>query len=101
MPRSIGRAPAKRPRLGTILDVVQNDFEVDVERVMADSAYTTGENLTAAEAKNVELIGPLAETKCEDNPAEREEPTQPVAGEKLTVANQPSNETVRQIGVRV
>lgn len=70
-------------QFSTILDAVQNDFEVDVERVMADSAYTTGENLTAAEAKNVELIGPLAETKCEDNPAEREDPTQPVVAEEV------------------
>src|SRR6056297_3520196 len=53
-------------QFGTILDVVQNDFDVDVERVMADSAYTTGENLTTAEAKNVELIGPLAE-RCRKN----------------------------------
>lgn len=55
-------------QLDTILDAVQNDFEVDAERVMADSADTTGENWTIAEAKNVELIGPLAETKCDANP---------------------------------
>jgi transposase len=63
----------------TIVDTVQSNFEVDVERVMADSAYTSGENLSAAEAKEVELIGPLAETKCEDNPADREDPSEPVA----------------------
>ena len=46
-------------QLDTLLDAVQNDFEVDAERVMADSADTTGENWTIAEAKNVELNGSL------------------------------------------
>ena len=66
-----------------IVGAVQNDFGVNVERVLVDTAYTTGENLTAAEEKEVELIGPLAETKCDDNPAVRDDPTQPVAAEDL------------------
>lgn len=70
-------------QLGSIIDTVQSDFDVEVERALVDSAYTTGENLTLAEAKNVELIGPLAETKCMDNPAVREDLTQPVADEDL------------------
>lgn len=70
-------------QFSTIVDCVGDDFDVDIERVMADSAYTTGENLTAAEAKEIELIGPLAEVKCEDNPAERDDPTQPVAAERI------------------
>lgn len=70
-------------QLGTIVDAVQADFEVDVDRVLADSAYTTGENLTAAEEKAVELIGPLAETQVEENPGIREDLTQPVASEDL------------------
>lgn len=65
-------------QFGTIVDTVQADFDVKVERVLADSAYTTGENLTLAEAKEVELIGPLAELQCEDNPAIREDLTQAV-----------------------
>jgi hypothetical protein len=32
--------------LSTILDCVAEDFEVDIERAIADSAYITGENLT-------------------------------------------------------
>lgn len=70
-------------QFSTIVDAVQSDFDVNLERVMADSAYTTGENLTTAEEKEVELIGPLAETKCDDNPALRDDPTQPVAAEEL------------------
>ncbi len=70
-------------QFGTIIDCVQSDFGVAIDRVLVDSAYTTGENLTAAEEKGVELIGPLAETQVEDNPAIREDLTQPVASEDL------------------
>jgi transposase len=70
-------------QFGTIVDVVRSEFGVDVDRVLADSAYTTGPNLTAAEEKQVELIGPLAETKRDDNPADRDDPTQPVADEDI------------------
>jgi transposase len=66
-----------------ILDTVGDTFNVDIDRVMADSAYTTGKNLAAAEEKGIELIGPLAETKCEENPAERDDPTEPVAEQRL------------------
>lgn len=66
-------------QFGTIVDTVQSDFNVQVDRALVDSAYTTGENLTLAEAKGVELIGPLAETSCKGNPAEREDPREPVA----------------------
>ena len=67
----------------SIVDTVQTDFQVDVDRVMADSAYTTGENLTAAEEKGIELIGPLAETQVDNNPAIRVDLTEPVASEDL------------------
>jgi transposase len=70
-------------QFSTIVDTVQSDYDVTIERVTADSAYTTGENLTTAEEKEVELIGPLAETKCDNNPAVRDDPTQPVAAEDL------------------
>ena len=67
----------------SIIDTVESTFGLDVERVMADSAYTTGENLTAAEEKEVELLGPLAETQVEDNPAFREDLTEPVAEDQI------------------
>ncbi|MEZ6112530.1 MAG: hypothetical protein R3C99_16175 [Pirellulaceae bacterium] len=35
-------------QLGSIIDTVQSDFDVEVERALVDSAYTTGENLTLA-----------------------------------------------------
>lgn len=67
----------------TIVEAVQSNFETKVERVLADSAYTTGRNLSAAEEQEIELVGPLAETKCENNPAIRDDLTQPVAEEDL------------------
>lgn len=70
-------------QFATIVDSVRASYDADIERVLVDSAYTTGENLTAAEQRSVELVGPLAEVKCEDNPAERDDPTQPVAEAEL------------------
>jgi transposase len=67
----------------TIIDAVQANFDVEVERVLADSAYTTGRNLVAAAEKGIELIGPLAETKSENNPALRDDLTQPVPEQDL------------------
>jgi transposase len=65
-------------QLSDIVDRVEAEFEAEVARVMADKAYTTGENLAAAEANGFELVGPLAETKRDNNPAERDDLTQPV-----------------------
>ena len=66
-------------QLTTVIDTVQSEYDVSIERVMADAAYTTGENLSSAESREVELVGPLAEKKSQDNPAEREDLTQAVA----------------------
>jgi len=69
-------------QLGSILETVVEEFGSEgnvADRVLADSAYTTGENLSLAEEKEVELLGPLAETKCENNPAHRENLSEPVA----------------------
>jgi transposase len=70
-------------QLAMIVDSVRSDYDADIERVLVDSAYTTGENLTEAEQRGIELVGPLAEVKCGDNPAERDDPTQPVAEAEL------------------
>lgn len=67
----------------TSTETVQANFGVDIERMLADSAYIRGENLLAMEEKEIELIGPLAETKCKDNPALREDTHQPVAPDRV------------------
>lgn len=66
--------------LPMVSDVVAQ-FDVAVERVIADTAYTSGENLSGCEEQNVELVGPLAEVACKDNPADRADPSEPVATE--------------------
>lgn len=70
-------------QLGGIIDVIQEDFDAEVERVLADSAYTNGANLSLAEEKEIELIGPIAEKKHVDNPAVREDPSQAVSAEDI------------------
>jgi hypothetical protein len=62
---------------------VESAHDVKVETVMADTAYSMGENLTAMEDRGTELLAPLAEPKCRDNPAIRDDLTQPVAEEDL------------------
>lgn len=70
-------------QLGTIIDSVGSNFDVQVQRVLVDSAYTTGVNLSEAEEKGVELIGPLADTNSENNPAIRDDLTKPVLAENI------------------
>jgi transposase len=70
-------------QLGTIIEAVGANFDVDIDRVLADSAYTTGKNLALAEEKEVELLGPQAETNRKDCPVTREDPSEPVAEEDL------------------
>ena len=70
-------------QLTGIVDCIAQEFEIDIDRVLADWAYTNGKNLTAAEHRQIDLIGPLAETKRENNPAERSDLTQPVAADQL------------------
>lgn len=67
----------------TILDAIAADYSAIIERVLVDSAYTTGENLHACEERGVEMVGPLAEVKCPDNPAHREVLAEPVAQSEL------------------
>jgi len=50
---------------------------------MGDTAYSAGENLTAMEERDIELLSPLAEPKCKDNPAIREDLAQSVADEDI------------------
>jgi hypothetical protein len=67
----------------SIVDRVAEDFQIDIDRVLVDSAYTTGRNLASAEEKQIELIGPLAETRRENNPAERADLTQPIHADQI------------------
>ncbi len=50
-------------QLLTIVATVASDYDVEVESVLADTAYTTGKNLTGAEEAGVEMLGPMAEVQ--------------------------------------
>lgn len=68
----------------TMIDEIESDFDVTVETMMGDGAYGTGPNLAAMEQRDTELLSPPPASKeVQDNPAEREDPTQPVASEDL------------------
>jgi transposase len=67
----------------TMVDTITAEYDAKVETVMADTAYSSGENLTEMEEREIELLAPLAEPKCKDNPAIRNDPKQPVADEDL------------------
>ncbi len=71
-------------QLSNIVQRVESDLETKVEAVLADAAYINGENLVAAEELNIDLIGPLPEPKGTDNPAVREDLTQPVAEQDVS-----------------
>ncbi len=52
------------------------------ETVLGDGVYATCENLQALDAQGVELLSPLPGCDVSsDNPAERDDPTQPVPRE--------------------
>lgn len=67
-----------------MVDTVSSEFHVTVDTVMADSAYSPGENLEAMEERNINLLSPLAEKTHENNPALRDDPTVPVAAEDIS-----------------
>ena len=68
--------------IGTV-ECIESGHDVTVETVIGDTAYSAGPNLTAMEDRGTELLAPLAEPKCEDNPAIRDDPKEPVAAEDL------------------
>lgn len=69
--------------LTTSVDTIISQYGVDVETILADTAYSTGENLTAMEERKVDFLAPLAEVTCPDNPAVRDDPTEPVSAEDV------------------
>lgn len=62
-------------------DEADSPVKTPVKTLMGDTAYTTGENLTGMEERGIELLSPLAEPKCDNNPALRADLMQPVAEE--------------------
>jgi transposase len=67
--------------LTTMVDTIAENYGVDIDAMLADTAFSTGANITGMEERDVELLSPLNEVVCENNPAERPDPTEPVAEE--------------------
>jgi transposase len=68
--------------LVSLVDEIDEAYGARPETVLADGVYSTGSNLVELDERGVELLSPIASRQaCPDNPAEREDPTQPVAAE--------------------
>jgi transposase len=67
----------------TMIDGVESDYRETVETVMADTAYSTGTNLQATEGRGIEMLSPSVREEPKDNPAKREDPSQPVPDDEV------------------
>ena len=67
----------------TMLDTVECDFGEKPEAVLADTTYSTGQNLADMEDREQELLSPCICEEAADNPAYREDLTHPVPEEEL------------------
>jgi transposase len=61
------------------LDRIRDEFGTYPQRVLADGAFATGPNIAAFEEKKVEFLSPLTLPEPAQNPAIRDDPTQPVS----------------------
>ena len=63
----------------TTVDTISETYAVDIDSVMADSAFATGPNISGLEERGIEFLSPLSVVSCENNPALRDDLTVPVA----------------------
>jgi transposase len=61
-----------------MVDQVREDFGTQPQVVLADGHHATGPNIEAMQQRGVEFFSPLAGETSTSNPADREDPTQPV-----------------------
>lgn len=66
-----------------MIDTIEIDFGETPQTMMGDGVYGTGPNLEAMEERDIELLSPPLREEAKDNPAPREDLTQPVADEDL------------------
>lgn len=73
--------PAEQDCVVGILDRVETDFDTSIATVCADTAFCTGSNIEALEVdRGKQFYSPHRPSKvAAENPATREDPTQPVA----------------------
>jgi transposase len=66
-----------------MMDGIAEDLGQTPERLLADGAYPTGQNLADLEAREVELFSPVKSNQPQEgNPARRDDATQPVPPEQ-------------------
>lgn len=85
--------------LAAVADVTES-FELDKPpaAMLADGLLPTGENLAACAQQGIDLYSPLSRTSDVDNPAIREDLTEPVASAQ--VDQLPSRTTTRKDGTK-
>lgn len=66
-----------------MVDDIMATYETEIATMMGDTAYSAGDNLSGMEQRDIELLAPLAEPKCPENPAIRDDLTQPVPEDQL------------------
>lgn len=76
---------AEEQHLLATLDEVRQDFGVKPEAVLADGLFETGPNLIALEETDITLYSPPSQTDPAVNPALRDDPSQPVAADKVAL----------------
>ncbi len=69
--------------MAPMIDAIEGDYGETPDTVMGDGAYCTGPNLEEMEQREIELLSPPVREAKKDNPAEREDLTEPVADEDL------------------
>jgi transposase len=67
-----------------MVDRVEEDYGEQPDAALGDAAYATGPNIADFEERSIEFLAPLAGGDAgNDNPAIREDPTQPVPDDQL------------------
>jgi transposase len=78
-----------------MIEEVEASFESHTATLLADGAFSTGPNLAKAEERGTELLSPVRQELAKaDNPAYREDLTQPVA--QSDIARLPINPTTKR-----
>ena len=66
----------------TAMDSIQDAYGRYPDEVLADTAFSTGPNLGGMEEREIDFYSPVSAVSAEQNPANREDPKQPVAETK-------------------
>ncbi len=67
-----------------MIDCLEVDYGEPPGAVLGDAAYSTGPNIADFEKRSIEFLSPLASGDVgNDNPAHRQDPTQPVPDDQL------------------